>query len=149
MDRKAWHAVVHWVAKSWTWLSGWTELNWFIYFNWRISIILWCFLPYVSRNQPQVHMCPPSWTPTDLPPHLLPLGFPTALALGVPSHSLNSHWSCILHMVMHMFQCYSLKSSHPCLFPLSPKVCSLRLCLLCCPACRMVSTVFLNSTYVH
>ena len=28
-----------------------------------------------------------------------------------------------------MFQCYSLKSSHPLLFPLSPKVCSLHLCL--------------------
>ena len=23
-DRKAWHATVHWVAKSWTWLSDWT-----------------------------------------------------------------------------------------------------------------------------
>ena len=28
MDREAWHAVVHGVAKSWTGLSGWTELNW-------------------------------------------------------------------------------------------------------------------------
>ena len=27
MDREAWHAVVHGVAKSWTWLSDWTELN--------------------------------------------------------------------------------------------------------------------------
>ena len=28
MDREAWHAAVHGVAKSWTWLSNWTELNW-------------------------------------------------------------------------------------------------------------------------
>ena len=28
MDREAWHAVVHGVAKSQTWLSDWTELNW-------------------------------------------------------------------------------------------------------------------------
>ena len=28
MDREAWHAVVHGVAKSRTWLSNWTELNW-------------------------------------------------------------------------------------------------------------------------
>ena len=28
MDREAWRAVVHGVAKSWTRLSGWTELNW-------------------------------------------------------------------------------------------------------------------------
>ena len=27
MDREAWHAVVHGVAKSQTWLSEWTELN--------------------------------------------------------------------------------------------------------------------------
>ena len=28
MDREAWRAVVHGVAKSWTRLSNWTELNW-------------------------------------------------------------------------------------------------------------------------
>ena len=28
MDREAWHAVIHGVAKSQTWLSDWTELNW-------------------------------------------------------------------------------------------------------------------------
>ena len=28
MDREAWRAAVHEVAKSWTWLSAWTELNW-------------------------------------------------------------------------------------------------------------------------
>ena len=28
MDREAWSAVVHGVAKSRTWLSNWTELNW-------------------------------------------------------------------------------------------------------------------------
>ena len=27
-DRETWHAAVHGVAKSWTWLSDWTELNW-------------------------------------------------------------------------------------------------------------------------
>ena len=28
MDREAWRAVVHGVAKNWTWLSSWSELNW-------------------------------------------------------------------------------------------------------------------------
>ena len=37
-----------------------------------------------------------------------------------------------------MFQCYSLKSSHPPLLPHSPKVCSLHLCLSCCLAYRIV-----------
>ena len=28
MDSKAWRAAIHGVAKSWTQLSDWTELNW-------------------------------------------------------------------------------------------------------------------------
>ena len=28
MDREAWRAAVRGVAKSWTWLKEWTELNW-------------------------------------------------------------------------------------------------------------------------
>ena len=28
MDREAWRAAIHGVAKSWTQLSDWTELNW-------------------------------------------------------------------------------------------------------------------------
>ena len=30
MDREAWYAAVHEVAKNRTWLSDWTELNYFI-----------------------------------------------------------------------------------------------------------------------
>ena len=33
MDREVWCAVIHGVAKSWTWLSDWTELNWWNYLN--------------------------------------------------------------------------------------------------------------------
>ena len=28
MDREAWSAAIHGVAKGWTWMSDWTELNW-------------------------------------------------------------------------------------------------------------------------
>ena len=31
MDREAWRAAVHGVTKSQTWLSDWTELNWYLY----------------------------------------------------------------------------------------------------------------------
>ena len=30
MDREAWRAAVHGVTKSQTWLSNWTELNWYL-----------------------------------------------------------------------------------------------------------------------
>ena len=36
MDREAWHAAVHEVAKSQTQLSDWTELNW----NWPNKILV-------------------------------------------------------------------------------------------------------------
>ena len=52
-------------------------------------------------------------------------------------------------MVMYRFQCFSLKSSHSLLPPLCLKVCSLCLCLLCFPAIRIISTIFLDSIYMH
>ena len=48
-------------------------------------------------------------------------------------------------MKIYMFQCYSLKSSHPRLLPHSSKVCFLHLCLFCCLAYRVIVTIFLNS----
>ena len=30
MDREVWHAAVHGDTKSWTWLSNWTKLNWYM-----------------------------------------------------------------------------------------------------------------------
>ena len=37
MDREAWHAVVHGVAKSQTRLSDWTELNWIWLHHLKVS----------------------------------------------------------------------------------------------------------------
>ena len=36
IDSEAWHAAVHGVAKSWTWLSNWTEPN-ILYLVFHIS----------------------------------------------------------------------------------------------------------------
>ena len=74
--------------------------------------ILWWFLPCINMNRPQVYMYPPHPEhPTHLPPHPIPLGCPKALVLSALLHALKLHWPSILHMIMYMFQCYSLKSS--------------------------------------
>ena len=39
MDREPWHAVVHGFTKTWTWLSDWTELNWWVYAIMRLEIL--------------------------------------------------------------------------------------------------------------
>ena len=36
MDREAWHAAVHGVAKSQTWLSNWTELT-------ELNVLQWMY----------------------------------------------------------------------------------------------------------
>ena len=86
--------------------------------------------------------------PSHLPPQPIPQGHPSAPALSVLSHALKLDWRSISHMLICMFQCYSLKSSHPRLLPQSPKVCSLHLCLFCCLAYRVIITIFLNSIYM-
>jgi len=45
MDREAWRAAIHGVAKSQTWLSDWTELNWT---EWQPTPV---FLPGKSHGQ--------------------------------------------------------------------------------------------------
>ena len=84
-----------------------------------------------------------------LPPHPIPQGHPSAQALSTLSYASNLDWWSISHMIIYMFQCYSLKSSHPCLLPQSPKVCSLHLCLFCSLTYRVIVTIFLNSIYMH
>ena len=118
------------------------NLFYFLFLN--FTILYW--FCHISKWICHRYTCVPHPEPSSLlPSYPIPLGCPRALALGVLLYAKNSHWSPILHMVMCMFQCSSLKSSHPRLLPLSPKVCSLRLCLLCCPACRIIGTIFLNS----
>ena len=43
MDRGAWHAAVHGVIKSWTWLSGWTATT---AYSWASQVVL------VEKNPP-------------------------------------------------------------------------------------------------
>ena len=123
----------------------------FLYFNWRQITLQYCSgfchtLTWISHGCTCVpHPEPPS----HLPHHPIPLGHPSAPALITLSHACNLDWRSISHMIINMFQCYSLKSSHPRHLPQSPKDCSIHLCLFCCLAYRIIVTIFLNSTYIR
>ena len=105
-----------------------------IYFNWRLITLQYCVVFAIHRHASATgaHVSPSPEPSSHLPPHPIPLGYPRAPALGALLHASNLHWSSVLHMVIYMFQCYSLKSSLPRLLPHNPKVCSLHLCLFCC-----------------
>ena len=79
MDRESWHAAVHGVTKSWTWLSNWTELNWSeTTSKWeRTFMDVWSKDPQISSRadgKSRTHYIP-LWgsLPHGLPPRALSL----------------------------------------------------------------------------
>ena len=102
-------------------------------------------------NQPWVYMCSPSWTPPPSPFH--PSGSSQCTSLEHPDSCIdpglaicctydNIHVSVLFSQIIPpMFQCYSLKSSHPRLLPQSLKDCSIHLCLFCCLAYSVIIPV--------
>ena len=118
-------------------------------FNWRLITLQYCSgfchtSTWISHGRTCVpHPEPPS----HLPPHPIPQGHPSAPALSTLSHAWNLDQRSASHMI-YTFQRYPLKSSHPHLFPQSPKDCFVYLCLFCCLAYRVIVTIFLNSIYM-
>jgi len=70
-----------------------------------------------------IHMSPPFFWDS-LPPLTLRHLSRSSQSLGLRSlhHTANSHWLSILHMLVCVFPCYSLHSSHPLLLTLNPTV---------------------------
>ena len=94
IDREAWCAAVHGIAKSWTWLNDWTELKIlfffsFIFISWRLITLQYfsgfCHtLTWISHG---VTCIPHPDPPSHLPLHPIPLGLPSEPA---PS-------TCLMH----------------------------------------------------
>ena len=91
-----------------------------IFFNWRLIALQYCggfchTFTWISHGCTCVPIL-------NLPPHPIPQGHPSTPALSTLSHALNLDWWSISRMIIYMFQCCSLKSSHPRLLSQSPKV---------------------------
>ena len=77
--------------------------------------------------------------------------FPSAITecqAGLPM-SYSSFPLAISHTIVYARQCYFLNSSHPFLPLLCPQVHSLCLCLYALLENRFISTIFLDSRYMH
>ena len=101
----------------------------------------------IHQHESATGMSPPSRTPLPSPTLTSPLSVVTEHWVELlVSH--NKFPFAILHMVICMFPCYSLSSSHPLLPALCPQVCFLCLHLHCYPANGFISTV-LDSIYMY
>ena len=92
-----------------------------IYVNWRLITLQYCggFCHTLTWIRHRCTCVPHPEPPSHLAPHPIPQGHPSAPALSILSHALNLGWRSISHMIIYLFQCYSLKSSHPSLLPQS------------------------------
>ena len=121
MDREAWCAAVHGVAKSWTPLSDWTELNWISSFSQLIRLQTLTLSSSCFHISPSVHRQIQVFAPSRYIQNL------TFLLQPNPSHyhlcivMLWSHPNLPCHLLMcpeHHFPCFAAaaaKSLQSCL----------------------------------
>ena len=73
-----------------------------------------------------IHISPPSWSSLPPPAPSHPSRLSQSPGLSSLSHTANSHWLSILHVLVYMFPCCSLHSAYPLLsatiHPHSPTV---------------------------
>ena len=94
-------------------------------------------------NQPWIYMYSPSRPPLPLPSPPNPSGSSQCSSPKHLSHASNLGWWYVSPLIVYLFQCCSLRTSHPHLFPQSLKVCSVHLCLFFCFAYMVIITIFL------
>ena len=123
-------------------------IYYYYYYIFYFTILYW----FCHTSTWICHGCtcvPHPESPSHLPPHIIPLGHPSAPGPNILCPALNLDWRFGFYMMLYMFQCHSPKSSHPLPLPQSPKDCSIHQCLFCCLVYRVIFTIFLNSIYMH
>ena len=123
MDREAWHASVHGVAKSRTWLSDWTDLNWCLCIHVYVcicSVSVWMFAMFstVQSLSCVLTLCNPMDCSTPgLPVHqqLLELAQTHVHRVGdaiQPSHPVSSPSPSTFNLSHHQGLFQWVNSSH-------------------------------------
>ena len=90
-----------------------TDLLKIIYLNWRLITLQYCS-GFCHTSTWISHGCtcvPHPEPPSHLPPNPIPHGHRSSSTLSTLSHASNLDWWSISHMIIYVFQCYSLKSS--------------------------------------
>ena len=122
----------------------------FIFISWRLITLQYCSgFWHISTWISYGFMCSPSQSPLPPPSPSYPSGSSQCTSPEHLSHASNLGWWSVSPLIVYLFQCYSLRTSHPQLLPQSLKVCSVHLCLFFCFAYRVIVTIFLNSIYMH
>ena len=126
-------------------------LLWFSQLEDQTFTVLCWFLPYNNMNHPQVAICPLLFECSShpIPTSSHPSRSSQNTGLSSLHHIANCPWLSVLHVVTCMLRRHSLNSSYPSLPPLCPQVCPLCLGLYSYPANRFISTIFLDSVYLH
>ena len=104
-----------WIRRKWLTLLL-LLLTWIFFFVINLFILLYnivlVFAIHWLESAISVHVFPIRNPLSHLPPHPIPLGHPSAPAPSILYHASNLDWWFILHMIIYMFQCHSLKPSH-------------------------------------
>ena len=64
-------------------------------------------------NQPWIYMCSPFWSPLLPPSTSDPSGSSQCTSPEHLSHATNLGWWSVSPLIVYLFQCYSLRTSHP------------------------------------
>ena len=116
-----WNLTITWTGVE-SYMKSFFFFCSFIFISWRLITLKYCsvFLPYIDMNQPWIYMCSPSQFPLPPPSPSHPSGS-SQCTIQHPSHASNLGWWSASPLIVYLFQCYSLRTSHPRLLPQSPK----------------------------
>ena len=129
------------------WIAMLFYLKLFFYWSiigWQYCIGFWCTMTCISH----MYTCFPSLLSLPSSHHPTPLGH-TDHQAKLPVLYRASHWLSISHMVVYIYISMLLSFYASPLSLLCLQVHSLCLCFYCCSANRFISTIFLDSIYIH